>query len=37
MIAFLVMQVKMGKLTVEDVPEKYREAVEAALGGDGDE
>ena len=33
MIAFLVMQIKMRKLAVDDVPEKYRAAVEAALNG----
>lgn len=27
MIKFLVLQIKMGKITIEDVPEKYREAV----------
>lgn len=37
MIAFLVMQEKMGKLAVEDLPERYRAAVEAALEGNGDE
>lgn len=32
MIRFLVMQIKLGKITLEDVPEKYRAAVAAALG-----
>lgn len=33
MIAFLALQVRMGKLTIEQVPERYRAAVEAALDG----
>lgn len=27
MIQFLILQIKMGKITLEDVPEKYRDAV----------
>lgn len=32
MIRFLVMQIKLGKITLEDVPAKYRAAVAEALG-----
>ena len=31
MIAFYVMRIKLGKITVENVPEKWRAAVQAAL------
>lgn len=31
MIKFLVIQIKMGKITLEQVPEKYRAKVEEAL------
>lgn len=31
MVKFLVLQIHMGRITLEDVPEKYREAVEKAL------
>lgn len=31
MIKFWVNRIKMGKATLEDVPEKYREDVEALL------
>lgn len=31
MVKFFVLQVRMGKITIEQVPEKYREAVKAAL------
>lgn len=31
MIRFLVLQVKMGRITLEEVPEVYREAVEKEL------
>lgn len=31
MVKFLLMQIKMGKITLEDVPEKYREEVETLL------
>ena len=31
MAQFLVMQIRLGKLTLADVPEKYRAAVEAWL------
>lgn len=33
MIKFLVIQIKLGKITIEQVPEKYRADVEKALGG----
>ncbi len=32
MIKFLIMQIKMGKITIDQVPEKYRETVKAELG-----
>ena len=31
MVKFYVLQIKMQKITLEDVPEKWREAVKAAL------
>lgn len=31
MIRFFVVQIKMGKLTLEQVPAKWRKAVETAL------
>lgn len=31
MIQFLVIQVKLGRITIDQVPEKYREAVMTAL------
>lgn len=31
MVKFLVMQIKLGKLTIDDVPAKYIEEVEKAL------
>jgi hypothetical protein len=31
MIEFLVIQIKLGKITLEQVPEKYREAVKEKL------
>lgn len=31
MVTFLVLQIKMGNITIDDVPEKYKAAVEAAL------
>ena len=34
MIEFLTLQVRLGKITVESVPERYREAVAAAVAGD---
>jgi hypothetical protein len=33
MVKFFVIQIKLGKITVDDVPEKYREAVIAMLEG----
>ena len=35
MVKFLVMQIKMGKITIDQVPEKYREAVKAELKKEG--
>lgn len=31
MVRFYVLQIKMKKISIEDVPEKYREAVEKEL------
>lgn len=31
MVKFLVIQVKLGKITVEQIPERYREAVRKEL------
>ena len=31
MIDFLIVQIRLGKITIEDVPEKYREEVEKRL------
>lgn len=31
MIDFLVVQIRLGKITIEDVPGKYREEVEKRL------
>lgn len=31
MIAFLAMQVRLGRITIEQVPEVYRQAVQEAL------
>lgn len=31
MVKFLVMQIRLGKITIKKVPEKYREAVRAEL------
>lgn len=33
MVQFLVLQVRMGRITLSQVPAKYREAVRAALNG----
>ena len=33
MIKFLVMQIRLGKITLEDIPEKYRAEVEKSLNG----
>lgn len=35
MVKFLVMQIRMGKITISQVPEKYREAVKAELKKEG--
>ena len=32
MVNFLVLQIKLGKITIEQVPEKYKEKVLKALG-----
>ena len=32
MIKFLVMQIKLGKITIDDVPTKYKEEVLKQLG-----
>lgn len=31
MVKFYVMQIKLGKITLADVPDRYREAVEKEL------
>ena len=31
MVQFLAMQVRLGRITIEQVPERWREAVRAAL------
>ena len=31
MVKFYVMQIKLGKITIDDVPERWREAVAKAL------
>ena len=31
MVEFLVLQIKLGKITLEQVPDKYREEVELQL------
>lgn len=31
MVKFFVIQIKLGKITIDDVPEKYREAVNNML------
>ena len=35
MIKFLVRQIRMGKITLEQVPEKYKESVKAELAKEG--
>ena len=37
MVKFLAMQVRLGRITLEQVPEKYRDAVQAMLGNQGGE
>ena len=32
MVKFLAMQIKLGKITIDQVPEKYKEEVLKALG-----
>lgn len=34
MVKFYVMRIRMGKMTLEEVPERWREAVRQALEGD---
>lgn len=34
MVKFYVLRIKMGKMTLEDVPERWREAVRQALEGE---
>lgn len=34
LIDFLVVQIRLGKITLDDVPERYREEVEQKLGGE---
>lgn len=31
MVKFFVIQIRIGRITIDQVPEKYREAVKAAL------
>lgn len=31
MIQFLILQIKMGRITIDDIPEKYKEDVKVAL------
>ena len=31
MVKFLVIQIRLGKITIEDIPERYRADVEEAL------
>lgn len=33
MVQFYILQIKMGRMTLEDVPEHWRAAVEAAMEG----
>lgn len=35
MIKFLALQIKLGRITIGQVPEKYRAALETALGAEG--
>ena len=37
MVKFFVVQIRLGRITIEQVPDKYREAVEAALAEQGGE
>ena len=32
MVKFFTLQIRMGKITIDDVPEKYQEAVKKELG-----
>lgn len=31
MVDFLILQIRMGRITVDDIPEKWKEAVKAQL------
>ena len=31
MVEFLVLQIKLGKITIDDVPEKYKEQIKIEL------
>ena len=33
MVKFLALQVRLGRITIEQVPEEYRDAVRAMVGG----
>ena len=33
MVKFLALQVRIGKITIEQVPERYRDAVRELVGG----
>lgn len=35
MVKFLAMQVRLGRITIEQVPEKYRDAVRELVGNPG--
>ena len=35
MVKFYIMQIQLGKMTIDDVPNKWREAVEAELKAEG--
>lgn len=35
MVQFYVLQIRMGRMTLEDVPEHWRAAVEAQINGGG--
>lgn len=36
MVEFLVLQIKLGKITIDKIPEKWRQAVEEKLNGSTD-
>lgn len=35
MVKFLILQIKLGKITIDDIPEKYKEAVKQSLKEEG--